>query len=244
MPYTVRKQGNKYIVYKKDTGKRVGATDANKESLRKYLAALHIHTNESVNKNNTSMNRHDKLTKIHENSNSEKMSKTEKKAFLEAVKTFADHSTSIYRKHDIKETAKYLGELIEAASALTLSETEDWFDANTVGRHMKHLSESHKIFEKTADEITTLQQRLESAYEDIGQTLGKYYDINEMINEVTSRPNTPSSVTDYQKLFVKALRKFRIQSPADLVSDKQKRKFFNWIDNNYVSRDEKKDNEK
>jgi hypothetical protein len=29
-------------VYKKDTGKKVGCTDGNKEALRKYLAALHI----------------------------------------------------------------------------------------------------------------------------------------------------------------------------------------------------------
>ena len=47
MPYTVKKQGDEYVVYKKDTGKRVGATAGNKEALRKYLAALHINANES-----------------------------------------------------------------------------------------------------------------------------------------------------------------------------------------------------
>jgi len=48
MPYTVKKQGDKYVVFKKDTGKRVGATAGNKEALRKYLAALHINAKESV----------------------------------------------------------------------------------------------------------------------------------------------------------------------------------------------------
>lgn len=48
MPYRVAKQGDKYVVYKKDTGKRVGATAGNKEALRKYLAALHINAKESV----------------------------------------------------------------------------------------------------------------------------------------------------------------------------------------------------
>lgn len=48
MPYTYKKEGNKYVVYKKDSGKRVGSTSADKESLRKYLAALHIHANESI----------------------------------------------------------------------------------------------------------------------------------------------------------------------------------------------------
>ena len=48
MPYTARKVGDKYVVYKKDTGKRVGATAGNKEALRKYLAALHINAKESI----------------------------------------------------------------------------------------------------------------------------------------------------------------------------------------------------
>ena len=42
MPYKTRKVGNKYCVYKKDGGKKVGCTDGTKEALRKYLAALHI----------------------------------------------------------------------------------------------------------------------------------------------------------------------------------------------------------
>lgn len=48
MPYRVKKQGDKYVVYKKDTGERVGATAGNKEALRKYMAALHINAKESV----------------------------------------------------------------------------------------------------------------------------------------------------------------------------------------------------
>lgn len=47
MPYKVKKQGTKYVVYKKDTGKQVGSTTGNKEALRKYLAALHINAKES-----------------------------------------------------------------------------------------------------------------------------------------------------------------------------------------------------
>lgn len=52
MPYKVKKQGDKYVVYKKDTGERVGATAGNKEALRKYLAALHINAKEGVIKEN------------------------------------------------------------------------------------------------------------------------------------------------------------------------------------------------
>lgn len=43
MPYTYKKKGDKYVVYKKDSGKKVGETDGTKEALNKYLAALHMH---------------------------------------------------------------------------------------------------------------------------------------------------------------------------------------------------------
>lgn len=50
MPYKYKKVGDEYVVYKKDSGERVGATAGNKEALRKYLAALHINANESTMK--------------------------------------------------------------------------------------------------------------------------------------------------------------------------------------------------
>ena len=46
MPYSYKKAGDQYCVYKKDGGEKVGCTDGNKEALKKYLAALHINANE------------------------------------------------------------------------------------------------------------------------------------------------------------------------------------------------------
>lgn len=52
MPYSYHKEGDKYVVTKKDTGKVVGHTKGTKEALKKYLAALHINANEGkVNEN-------------------------------------------------------------------------------------------------------------------------------------------------------------------------------------------------
>ena len=48
MPYTARKVGDQYCVYKKDGGDKVGCTDGNKEALRKYMAALHINAKEGA----------------------------------------------------------------------------------------------------------------------------------------------------------------------------------------------------
>lgn len=230
MPYTYKKVGNEYAVYKKDTGKLIGKTKGTKESLRRYLAALHMHTNESVKTKSNSMIKLSSLVNLKESRDVNGMSTEEKKAFLEAVYRFAEGANEIYRKHSLKDTSKYLGELIEAAHQLTLSETEDWFDNVTVSRHMKHLGEAHKIFEKTATEIETLQQRLEAAYEDIGSTLNKYYDIGGIMNEASA---VAGAGNDYQKFFTKAMKKFKIQEPSDLETDKQKKKFFTYVDKNY-----------
>lgn len=46
MPYSYHKEGDKYVVTKKGTGKVVGHTKGTKEALQKYLAALHINANE------------------------------------------------------------------------------------------------------------------------------------------------------------------------------------------------------
>jgi hypothetical protein len=62
MPYTYKKEGDKYVVYKKDGGKRVGATKGTKEALKKYLAALHM--NEMKLKENMKTNKSIKLADL------------------------------------------------------------------------------------------------------------------------------------------------------------------------------------
>lgn len=42
MPYTYKKQGSKYCVYKKHGGKKVGCTAGTKTALKRYLNALHM----------------------------------------------------------------------------------------------------------------------------------------------------------------------------------------------------------
>jgi hypothetical protein len=48
MPYTHKKVGSKFVVYKK--GKKVGETEGTKTALNKYLAALHIADKKSAKK--------------------------------------------------------------------------------------------------------------------------------------------------------------------------------------------------
>ena len=124
------------------------------------------------------------VKQIKENAHEEapQMNKEQKQQFLENIKSFNKYGEAIYRTKHIVEALNEIRSIVEGANTLTLQETGDWFDKVTVNRHMKQLQESFKTFEKTANEMYTLQQRLEACYEDMGNTLNKYYDINSVDN--------------------------------------------------------------
>ena len=113
----------------------------------------------------------------------EKMSVEERKSFLEAVANYHELGEMIYSSAKLKEVTETLRSVVERAEKVTMSESEHWFDNVTVSRHMKQMNEAMKIFEKTAGEMGGLQQRLESAYEDMGTVLNKYYNVNSAISE-------------------------------------------------------------
>ena len=107
-----------------------------------------------------------------------KMTKEDKKAFLEAVSQYHKLGEMVYRNNQLSELSETLGNIVTTAENLTMQESEHWFDNVTVSRHMKQLQEAFKVFEKTAGEMSGMQQRLEAAYEDIGTVLNKYYNVN------------------------------------------------------------------
>jgi hypothetical protein len=114
---------------------------------------------------------------------SPKMRKEEKKAFLETVANYHRLGEMVYRNSTLQEVTETLGNIVQQAEALTLQESEHWFDNVTVSRHMKQMNEAYKVFEKTAKEMTGLQQRLESAYDDMGTVLNRYYKVGNSLSE-------------------------------------------------------------
>ena len=107
----------------------------------------------------------------------------QKKAFTEAVGNYHTMGDNIYRNSSLREITEELGHIVKVAESLTIQESEHWFDNVTTSRHMKQLREAYKVFEKTANEMSSMQQRLESAYEDMGTVLNRYYKIGESLSE-------------------------------------------------------------
>ena len=115
---------------------------------------------------------------------SNEMTNEQKSAFLEAVKSYKQFGETVYRKEGLAKVYESIKNVVELAGKNMVKETEGSFDGITVGRHVKRMNESFKIFEKTLREVHTLQQRLESTYDEIGEVLGKYYEINETEDKV------------------------------------------------------------
>ena len=112
---------------------------------------------------------------LKENDKDKKVHLPNRDSFLSSISTYEGYGKSIYRENKLKEIAQTVNRMVEDTEIFTMHETESWFDKVTVKRNMKSLKEANKTFQKTANEMHTLQQRLESVYEEIGNVLGRYY---------------------------------------------------------------------
>lgn len=117
-----------------------------------------------------------KLKKIKENID-QKVELNEKAAFLQEVSRFNEYGNAIYRTDSLKEAAAAVSRIVENAERIALQESDEWFDDITVKRNMKELKNNNAQFMKTVSEVSKLQQRLESLYEEMGHTLSRYYEI-------------------------------------------------------------------
>ena len=157
------------------------------------------------------------------------------KELVETIRNFNSIGESIYGKGSLKEVAESLSSIAEGAAQHTLSEVDDMFDKVTVSRNMKELTNLSKQFGKVSSEANSLQERMSGLYEDMGNILGRYYEIGEKhIPGHDSEDIEPVDIEEnaYQKFFQAAMKKFGISSPDELDDDKKK-KFFNYVDKNY-----------
>ena len=105
------------------------------------------------------------------------------KGLTNELSSFGQLGETIFGKSNIKQVAEKLSWIANQAKNHTLSETEDWFDKITVNRNMKELTNLSKSFNKISEEANSLQQRMGALYEDMGNILGRYYEIGETVSE-------------------------------------------------------------
>ena len=152
---------------------------------------------------------------------------------VSSIKNYGSLGEHIYGKGSLKEIAESLSSMAEGAAQHTLSETEDMFDKVTVSRNMKELTNLSKQFGKVAGEANSLQERMSGLYEDMGNILGRYYEIGE--GEVKSEDSGTRDFKEddgYKAFFQKALKKWGVSSP-DEIKDEDKKEFYDYVDRNW-----------
>ena len=163
------------------------------------------------------------------------------KGLNQALTDYNKLGEEIFGKSNITQISEKLNWIASQAKSHTLQETEDWFDKITVNRNMKELTGLSKQFSKISSEAESLQQRMGALYEDMGNILGRYYEIGE--KHLPGHDSDDIETVDieenaYQKFFQGAMKKFGIKSPDEL-DDEKKKEFFNYVDANYTAKKER-----
>ena len=158
------------------------------------------------------------------------------KGLTTEMSQYNDIGEAIFGKSNITKIAEKLSWIANQAKSHTLQETEDWFDKITVNRNMKELTGLSGQFGKIANEAKSLQQRMGALYEDMGNILGRYYEIGEGHENGEHEPKKGDK-EEYEKFFRAALEKFGVSEP-DKLPDEKKKEFYDYVDANWAGDNE------
>tara|TARA_Y100001934_G_scaffold187470_1_gene221169 strand:+ start:489 stop:950 length:462 start_codon:yes stop_codon:yes gene_type:complete len=113
----------------------------------------------------------------------EGLSSKQKRLTSEKISKFGNYQSYITNETKDTDIAEDICNIVENASKYILNETDDWFDAISVKRNLKEIKTLAKEFYKTANERQAYTQRMQSLYEDMGNILNRYFEINGEITD-------------------------------------------------------------
>ena len=162
--------------------------------------------------------------------------KVDIKGLTTEISSYNKLGEAIFGDSNITKIAEKLSWIAGQAKSHTLSETEDWFDKITVNRNMKELTGLSSQFGKIAGEAKSIQERMGALYEDMGNILGRYYEIGEGHENGEHEPKKGDK-EEYEKFFRAALKKFGVSEP-DKLPDEKKKEFYDYVDANWAGDNE------
>jgi len=103
---------------------------------------------------------------------------------------YARLGESLRAAGNFREVAMEIAKIAELAETTVMEETSDWFDGHTVKRNMSELKKHAGQFSKIAEELDMMQQRASALYDDMGNVLGRYFEMAQ-IEPVSSAIQDP-----------------------------------------------------
>ena len=105
------------------------------------------------------------------------MSKDEKRAFMQEVSNFTALGESVYGKGDLEQIVERVKNIVENADRI-MTESDDWMSNVAHKKNNQRMLQDYSDFEKAARELKESQDRMAMCYENIGQHLSRYFDVN------------------------------------------------------------------
>ena len=104
------------------------------------------------------------------------MSKDEKRAFMQEIKNFSAMADSVYGKGDIQEIVERVKRIVDGADRI-MTESDNWFENVANKKGNKRMLDDYKDFTAAASSLQEAQHQMSIAYENIGQHLNRYFDV-------------------------------------------------------------------
>ena len=105
------------------------------------------------------------------------MTREEKQQFVQEVANFSALGESVYGKGDLEEIVQRVKNIVERADRI-MTESDDWMSNVSHKKNNKWMHDNYKDFEVAAREVKEAQDRMAMCYENIGQHLNRYFDVN------------------------------------------------------------------
>ena len=105
------------------------------------------------------------------------MTREEKQQFVQEVANFSALGETVYGKGDLEEIIERVKNIVERADRI-MTESEDAISNVGMKKVNKRMFEDYRDFEQAARELKEAQDRMALAYENIGQHLNRYFDVN------------------------------------------------------------------
>ena len=105
------------------------------------------------------------------------MTREEKQQFVQEVANFSALGDSVYGKGNLEEIVERVKTIVERAERI-MTESDDWMSNVAHKKNNKRMHEDYRDFEQAARELKEAQDRMSLAYENIGQHLNRYFDVN------------------------------------------------------------------
>ena len=105
------------------------------------------------------------------------MTREEKQNFMQEIANFSALGESVYGKGDLERTCERVKNIVERADRI-MTESDDWMQNVAHKKGNKRMHEDYRDFEDAATTLKEAQDRMAMAYENIGQHLNRYFDVN------------------------------------------------------------------